>query len=158
MLHLSKEKSKHYSSSPPPLHFFADGNVWTLGVLDYETQDNYNISVIARDAGDPSLSSTTMLYVRVLDTVDIVPDFSKSVFTLEVAENTSPGTTVYKLDSGSDKFYYSVEGSKIFQKSKTFFLSFLLPCQIINHSKLHLQMMVVIIPSLLITELERSHC
>ncbi|GAB6027814.1 hypothetical protein CHUAL_002044 [Chamberlinius hualienensis] len=86
-----------------------DGNIWTLAVLDFEKQDNYNITVIAYDSGEPSLSSTAMLHIKVVDTVDIVPNFVKSVFTLEVAENTSPGSVVYKLYSGSSRFTYGTE-------------------------------------------------
>ena len=85
---------------------FSDGTVWTLSTLDFEEKNFYNITVIAYDKGTPSLSSTAKLWVTVADTPDSVPDFSKAVYTVEVAENAKPGDIVYKLDAGDGPFKY----------------------------------------------------
>ena len=89
------------------LHF-ADGTVWTLSTLDFEQKSFYNITVIAYDRGNPSLSSSAKLWVTVADTPDSVPDFSKAVYTVEVAENAKPGDIIYKLDAGEGPFKYSL--------------------------------------------------
>lgn len=86
----------------------ADGTVWTLGKLDFEEKNFYNISIIAYDRGTPSLSSVAKLWVTVADTNDAVPDFSKAVYTLEVAENAKPGDTVFTLNAGEGSFKYSL--------------------------------------------------
>ncbi|XP_023209390.1 protocadherin Fat 4-like, partial [Centruroides sculpturatus] len=83
-----------------------DGTIWTLAKLDYEKKPFYNMSVIAYDQGVPSLSSTAKLWVTVIDTNDAIPEFAKSVYTLEVAENRQPGDIVFTLDAGEGEFTY----------------------------------------------------
>lgn len=83
-----------------------DGTIWTLAKLDYEKKPFYNMTVIAYDQGVPSLSSTAKLWVTVIDTNDAIPEFSKSVYTLEVAENRQPGDIVFALDAGEGEFTY----------------------------------------------------
>nr|XP_046916120.1 protocadherin Fat 4-like isoform X2 [Dermatophagoides farinae] len=91
-----------------------DGTVWTLSTLDFEEKNFYNITVIAYDKGNPSLSSAAKLWVTVADTPDSVPDFSKAVYTVEVAENAKPGDIVYKLDAGDGPFkYYLLNSDEI---------------------------------------------
>lgn len=85
-----------------------DGTVWTLAKLDFEEKNFYNITIIAYDRGNPSLSSTAKLWVTVADTNDAVPDFAKAVYTLEVAENAKPGDTVFTLNAGEGPFKYSL--------------------------------------------------
>lgn len=85
-----------------------DGTVWTLSKLDFEQQEFYNMTVIAYDQGKPSLSATAKLWVTVTDRNDVIPDFAKSVYTLEVAENTKVGDVVFTLDAGSGNFHYSL--------------------------------------------------
>uniref|UniRef100_T1IXK6 Cadherin domain-containing protein n=1 Tax=Strigamia maritima TaxID=126957 RepID=T1IXK6_STRMM len=91
--------------------FFIDskeGTIWTLASLDYETESSYRIQVTAYDRGTPPLSATATVFVNVTDKDDLLPNFRKSVFMVEVAENAPPGSVVYKLDAGSPKFHYSV--------------------------------------------------
>ncbi|XP_022236339.1 cadherin EGF LAG seven-pass G-type receptor 2-like, partial [Limulus polyphemus] len=71
-----------------------DGTVWTLSKLDYEKQKFYNMTVIAYDHGTPSQNSSVKLWITVIDTNDIVPEFQKSVYTLEVAESTKVGESL----------------------------------------------------------------
>ncbi|XP_013781091.1 cadherin-89D-like, partial [Limulus polyphemus] len=85
-----------------------DGTVWTLSKLDYEQQRFYNMTVIAYDHGTPTQSATVKLWVTVTDTNDVVPEFQKSVYTLEVAESTKAGEVVFKLDAGSGNFQYKL--------------------------------------------------
>ncbi|XP_053211715.1 protocadherin Fat 4-like isoform X1 [Panonychus citri] len=85
-----------------------DGTVWTLAKLDFEDKQFYNITVIAYDKGNPSLSSSAKLWVTVADTRDAVPDFPKAIYTLEVAENAKVGDTVFNLNAGEGPFKYSL--------------------------------------------------
>lgn len=86
----------------------SDGTVWTLAKLDFEEKNFYNISIIAYDRGNPSLSSRAKLWVTVADTNDAIPDFSKAVYTIEVAENAKAGDTIFTLSAGEGPFKYSL--------------------------------------------------
>lgn len=59
-----------------------DGTVSTLGPLDFEKKSFYNITVIAYDKGQNSLSSSAKLWVTVSDMPDDVPDFPKAAYTI----------------------------------------------------------------------------
>ncbi|XP_018424893.1 PREDICTED: protocadherin-17 isoform X4 [Nanorana parkeri] len=65
--------------------------VVTSRPLDREIQDEYNITIIARDNGNPSLDSTNSFSVRILDENDNPPSFSKSMYALQVSANNIPG-------------------------------------------------------------------
>ncbi|XP_064457801.1 protocadherin Fat 3-like [Ornithodoros turicata] len=88
-----------------------DGTVWTLSKLDYEKQEFYNMTVIAYDQGKPSLTAMAKLWVTVTDRNDVIPEFPKSVYTLEVAENTRVGDVVYTLDAGQGNFHYKLDNA-----------------------------------------------
>ncbi|NWU29304.1 PCD17 protein, partial [Dyaphorophyia castanea] len=59
--------------------------------LDREAQDEYNVTIVARDGGNPPLNSTKSFSVRILDENDNPPRFSKSLYVLQVPENNIPG-------------------------------------------------------------------
>ncbi|XP_025918652.1 protocadherin-17 isoform X2 [Apteryx rowi] len=59
--------------------------------LDREAQDEYNVTIVARDGGNPPLNSTKSFSVRILDENDNPPHFSKSLYVLQVPENNIPG-------------------------------------------------------------------
>uniref|UniRef100_A0A8C5NKV3 Protocadherin 17 n=1 Tax=Junco hyemalis TaxID=40217 RepID=A0A8C5NKV3_JUNHY len=59
--------------------------------LDRETQDEYNVTIVARDGGNPPLNSTKSFSVRILDENDNPPRFSKNLYVLQVPENNIPG-------------------------------------------------------------------
>ncbi|XP_073470338.1 protocadherin-17 isoform X7 [Aquarana catesbeiana] len=65
--------------------------VVTSRPLDREIQDEYNVTIIARDNGNPSLDSTNSFTVRILDENDNPPSFSKSMYALQVSANNIPG-------------------------------------------------------------------
>lgn len=70
-----------------------DGTVMTIGKLDYEAQNSYNVTVVASDLGNPSLSSTALLIVRVLDVPEDAEEIGQPVFAhrhyeVEVEENS----------------------------------------------------------------------
>ncbi|XP_053563924.1 protocadherin-17 isoform X3 [Bombina bombina] len=59
--------------------------------LDREIQDEYNVTIIARDHGNPPLNSTKSFIVRILDANDNPPHFSKPLYALQVSANNIPG-------------------------------------------------------------------
>ncbi|KAL3277702.1 hypothetical protein HHI36_013047 [Cryptolaemus montrouzieri] len=68
------------------------GIVTTIGKLDYETEKVHNVTIVASDLGSPSLSSTALLIVKVIDVPEDLRLFEKPVFAhryyeVEVEEN-----------------------------------------------------------------------
>ncbi|XP_078025758.1 protocadherin gamma-A5-like [Epinephelus lanceolatus] len=75
-------------------------NYYTLvtdTVLDRESVSEYNITVVATDAGMPPLSSTKTFHLKVSDVNDNAPVFSQSVYSAFITENNSPGFSVLTL-------------------------------------------------------------
>ncbi|XP_053733347.1 protocadherin-17-like isoform X2 [Synchiropus splendidus] len=59
--------------------------------LDREVKDEYNVTIVARDNGVPSLNYTKSFTVKILDENDNAPRFTKAVYVLQVPENNIPG-------------------------------------------------------------------
>lgn len=69
-----------------------DGIVTTLEKLDFENQSTHNVTIIASDLGSPSLSSTALLVVKVLDVAEdheVIehPVLAHRYYEVEVEEN-----------------------------------------------------------------------
>ncbi|KAA0709751.1 Protocadherin gamma-C5 [Triplophysa tibetana] len=82
----------------------AFGEHYTLvidGRLDREAIDEYTVVVTATDSGSPSLSSQKTFAVRLSDVNDNAPVFSQNSYSVDVAENNSPGTPIVSI-SASD--------------------------------------------------------
>ncbi|XP_066573654.1 protocadherin alpha-6-like [Amia ocellicauda] len=73
----------------------------TKSRLDRETTSQYNITLIAQDRGQPSLSSEKTIHVSISDVNDNRPVFSQSSYTLYLTENNPPGMAVFSV-SASD--------------------------------------------------------
>lgn len=71
----------------------------TSGGLDREERMEYNITLLARDNGEPSLSCVRHLKVTVLDENDNAPVFSKTHYTAVLNENNSPGFQILTLEA-----------------------------------------------------------
>ncbi|XP_071267144.1 protocadherin alpha-C2-like [Salvelinus alpinus] len=67
--------------------------------LDREENAVHNLILTAVDGGVPSQSGTANIVVRVLDTNDNAPRFDRSVYTVNVTENSAIGTLVMKLNA-----------------------------------------------------------
>ncbi|XP_042275788.1 protocadherin alpha-3-like [Thunnus maccoyii] len=76
--------------------------VVTKSQLDREQQSRYNITIIAKDAGEPALTSEKTISVFVSDTNDNCPEFSLSPYTFYITENNPPGASVFSV-SASDR-------------------------------------------------------
>ena len=76
--------------------FFIDptsGLVSLVGTLDFETRNRYTLTVIARDSGTPSLSSSAEVVVNVQNVDETPPTFLGSCNS-EVFENVPPNTPI----------------------------------------------------------------
>ncbi|XP_071254576.1 protocadherin alpha-3-like isoform X26 [Salvelinus alpinus] len=76
-------------------------SVITKSPLDREKQSEYDLTIVAKDAGEPSLSSVKTVSVVVSDVNDNSPEFSLSPYAFYVTENNIPGASVFSV-SGSD--------------------------------------------------------
>ncbi|KAM9376021.1 uncharacterized protein KZ484_008556 [Pholidichthys leucotaenia] len=77
-------------------------NYYTLvtdTVLDRETVWEYNITVVATDAGTPPLSSRRIFSLKISDVNDNPPVFSQKVYNTLTAENNSPGVSILTLQA-----------------------------------------------------------
>ncbi|XP_054024592.1 protocadherin gamma-A2-like [Dryobates pubescens] len=68
--------------------------VVTTRQLDREEVSEYNVTVRAADGGSPSLWSSTVLSLRVLDVNDNAPVFSEASYSARLPENNAAGALV----------------------------------------------------------------
>nr|XP_060630232.1 protocadherin gamma-A6-like isoform X44 [Anolis sagrei ordinatus] len=69
----------------------------TSSALDREFLPMFNITITATDHGIPSLSTTTVIALHVLDTNDNPPVFEKSEYTYYLIENNNRGSLIFSL-------------------------------------------------------------
>ncbi|XP_070769932.1 protocadherin alpha-8-like [Enoplosus armatus] len=72
-------------------------SIVTKSPLDREKQSIYDVTIVAKDAGVPSLSSETSISIVVSDVNDNRPEFSASPYTYYVTENNSPGGSLFSV-------------------------------------------------------------
>ncbi|XP_025023610.1 protocadherin-10 [Python bivittatus] len=93
----------------------------TEGPLDREQPggDAYTLTVVARDMGEPALTTSKSIQVRVSDVNDNAPRFSQPVYQVYVSENNVPGAYIYAVsaadrDQGANaQLAYSILDSQI---------------------------------------------
>ncbi|XP_047196505.1 protocadherin alpha-3-like [Hippoglossus stenolepis] len=68
-------------------------------LLDREKQSQYNVTIVAKDAGEPSLSSDTTIRIVVSDVNDNSPEFSQNPYTFYITENNSPGASILSVSA-----------------------------------------------------------
>ncbi|XP_030251886.1 protocadherin alpha-8-like isoform X19 [Sparus aurata] len=69
----------------------------TKSPLDREKHSHYELTITAKDAGQPPLSSEKTISVVVSDVNDNSPEFSLSPYTFYVTEANEPGTSVFSV-------------------------------------------------------------
>ncbi|KAM9356594.1 protocadherin alpha-8-like [Symphorus nematophorus] len=69
----------------------------TKSPLDREKHSIYDVTIRAKDAGQPPLSSEKTISVVVSDVNDNSPEFSQSPYTFYVTEGNEPGTSVFSV-------------------------------------------------------------
>ncbi|XP_075397822.1 protocadherin beta-15-like [Tenrec ecaudatus] len=96
--------------------------------LDHEEQPELRITITAQDGGSPPRFGTAQIRILVLDINDNAPEFSKTLYDVQVPENSPIGSLVVKvsardLDTGVNGdisyslFHNSPEISKTFELS-----------------------------------------
>ncbi|XP_054872509.1 protocadherin gamma-A11-like [Amphiprion ocellaris] len=97
-------------------------NYYTLvtdTVLDRESVSEYNITIVATDAGVPPLSAKRTFNLKVSDVNDNAPAFSHSVYNTFITENNSPGVSVLVIrandpdENQNARISYILEDSNI---------------------------------------------
>lgn len=73
------------------------GLITTRSHIDCETEPVPQLTVIARDGGHPSLSSTATVLVTIHDVNDNEPIFDQSFYNVSVAENEPVGRCILKV-------------------------------------------------------------
>ncbi|KAM8732989.1 uncharacterized protein AB9X84_024892 [Acanthopagrus schlegelii] len=79
-----------------------DGQSYSLVTKDYldkETTSMYEITITAKDLGSPTLSSTKVIQVDVLDVNDNRPLFTESPYTFYVPENNKAGMSIFSVSA-----------------------------------------------------------
>ncbi|XP_045886273.1 protocadherin alpha-3-like isoform X2 [Micropterus dolomieu] len=71
----------------------------TKSPLDREKQSHYDLTITAKDAGQPPLSSEKTISVVVSDVNDNSPEFSLSPYTFYVTEGNNPGASVFSVNA-----------------------------------------------------------
>ncbi|XP_030224446.1 protocadherin alpha-3 isoform X31 [Gadus morhua] len=74
-------------------------SVVTKTPLDREKQPYYDVTIIAQDAGVPSLSSVKTIRIDISDVNDNSPQFLLSPYTFYLTENNSPGDSIFKVQA-----------------------------------------------------------
>uniref|UniRef100_A0A670IJ70 Cadherin domain-containing protein n=1 Tax=Podarcis muralis TaxID=64176 RepID=A0A670IJ70_PODMU len=107
----------------PPFHLEKTfDNYYSLvtgRTLDREDVSNYNLTVIATDKGNPPLSTTTTIQLKILDKNDNPPTFEKRSYITSITENTSAGSSVLTLKATdpdwemNGKITYSITEGKM---------------------------------------------
>ncbi|KAF3838314.1 hypothetical protein F7725_010082 [Dissostichus mawsoni] len=69
----------------------------TKSPLDREKQSQYVLTITAKDAGQPELSSEKTIHVVVSDVNDNSPEFSLSPYNFYITEANEPGTSVFSV-------------------------------------------------------------
>ncbi|XP_031159098.1 protocadherin alpha-3-like [Sander lucioperca] len=103
--------------------------VVTNSQLDRENKSIYDVTVIAKDAGEPALTSVKTLRVVVSDVNDNSPEFSISRYNFYVTENNPPGMSVFYLtasdrDEGDNALIsYNILRDAVYSNKVTSFIS-----------------------------------
>ncbi|XP_051784464.1 protocadherin Fat 1a isoform X3 [Erpetoichthys calabaricus] len=75
------------------------GTIIVARPLDAEQKSNYNLTV---EATDGTRFITTQVFIKIIDTNNHRPQFSKSVYEINIPEDTAPETEILKI-SATDK-------------------------------------------------------
>jgi protocadherin Fat 4 len=94
---LESNSSSSTTSALPFTLGSVDGLLRVSGRLDRETKANYELTVTARDRGEPPKSTHTKILVKVLDENDNSPVFDPKQYSASIAENASIGASVLQV-------------------------------------------------------------
>ncbi|XP_041845611.1 protocadherin alpha-7-like isoform X21 [Melanotaenia boesemani] len=69
----------------------------TKTFLDREEQSSYSVLIVAKDTGEPPLSSEKSIMIFVSDVNDNSPKFSQNSYAFYIVENNNPGDTILSV-------------------------------------------------------------
>ncbi|XP_067132550.1 cadherin-related tumor suppressor-like isoform X1 [Centruroides vittatus] len=75
------------------------GNLSTIISFDREHLSNYDIRIVAKDGGKPSLSSTVTIHLQILDVNDNYPYFLQRFYVFSANSNVPVGTEIGKVSA-----------------------------------------------------------
>lgn len=93
----------------------------TTGKIDREKNSFYVLTVEATDGGNPSLSSTAQIRVNILDENDCGPEFDGAIYSVNINENTPPGTSIFQLKAVDKDVGKNADIYYRFQRDHDFF-------------------------------------
>ncbi|KAM3938474.1 protocadherin-23 [Leptodactylus fuscus] len=67
--------------------------------VDREIQEQYTLTILATDHGNPALYATQILTVTVTDVNDVLPTFKQVLYETAIPENLEPGQHVMKVEA-----------------------------------------------------------
>lgn len=110
------------------------GDIFVNGPLDFESDDNYVLSIRASDTGIPSRSVTANVIINIINHNEFSPVFSNSSYHFNLTENLPSGSVVGSVsasdsDTGSyGNVYYSLQTlTSLFTISETGVIRTLVP-------------------------------
>ncbi|XP_072290337.1 protocadherin alpha-3-like [Eucyclogobius newberryi] len=71
----------------------------TKSTLDRETQSEYVLSIVAKDHGQPSLTSEKNIHIVISDVNDNSPEFVLKSYSFYITEGNEPGTQLFSVQS-----------------------------------------------------------
>ncbi|XP_070819427.1 protocadherin alpha-7-like [Chaetodon trifascialis] len=74
----------------------------TKSLLDREQQSQYTVTIVAKDTGEPPLTSDKTINIDVSDVNDNRPEFSQNPYTFYIAENNDPGASILSVAARDD--------------------------------------------------------
>uniref|UniRef100_A0A3B3T688 Cadherin domain-containing protein n=1 Tax=Paramormyrops kingsleyae TaxID=1676925 RepID=A0A3B3T688_9TELE len=77
--------------------------------LDREKSEDISLLLTALDGGDPQMTGTTNIRIRVLDTNDNPPVFTQKTYTSSVSENAGKGTLIATVSASDDDIGQNAE-------------------------------------------------
>uniref|UniRef100_A0A3B5L7H3 Protocadherin 2 alpha a 15 n=1 Tax=Xiphophorus couchianus TaxID=32473 RepID=A0A3B5L7H3_9TELE len=104
-------------------------SIVTKSLLDREHKSKYEVTIIAKDAGEPALSVQKTISVTVSDVNDNNPEFSTNPYNFYVTENNVAGASLFSLnafdyDEGDNAHIsYKIPRSGAAHKTVTTFLN-----------------------------------
>ncbi|CAF1616000.1 unnamed protein product, partial [Adineta ricciae] len=87
-----------YSIDPPSSYFSissTDGIISTNTTFDYEANRQYHLQVRARDAGQPSMDTFTLVKVNILNLNEYSPEFEKKKYQFFINENSTNKSSTF---------------------------------------------------------------
>ena len=94
-----------YTLAGKPKDFTIDqnsGKITTNVMFDYESQSSFNMTVLAKDSGDPRKTSDCTVFVKILGINEFRPEFDKKIYVFTVREDVRVGSNVGQV-SATDK-------------------------------------------------------